>query len=508
MRHQRQASVDHAPARAELAAATKRVEASATTAPLSSPEQIPLGVDLDGTLVRSDLLIESGLMLLKRSFWYIFLLPFWLARGKAYLKHCIAERVELEVALLPYQREFLAYLKEQRSQGRRLILATAAHTKFARQIADHLGLFDTVLATNERENLCGQRKLEKLLELCGVDGFDYAANAKVDLPIWQHARRALVVNPRPGVTAAAAKVAQVERVFQAPRAGLRIYGRALRLHQWLKNILVFVPLIAAHQVTETALLWQSAVAFLAFGLCASSVYLLNDLLDLEADRRHPRKRQRAFATGALDLSQGLLLIPLLLAGAFALGLTLPPTFPVALAGYYLLTLAYSLYLKQKVMVDVVVLALLYTSRIVAGVAAISGIMSFWLLGFSIFFFLSLAIVKRHAELQTMLRLGRNKAHGRGYQTDDLAILQSLGTASGYISVLVLALYINNPDINRLYTYPEGLWLLCLLVLYWISRVWLITHRGAMHDDPVIFAIKDPVSRMLGIAIALIVWLSS
>ena len=469
----------------------------------------PLCVDLDGTLIKTDLLVESFFLLLGKHPLLVLFVPFWLLRGKARLKQELARRVELDVATLPYHPAFLAWLREQHAQGRHLVLATSAAESFARQVADHLGIFSQVVATTDDANLSGSRKAERLCQRFGERGFDYAGNGMVDVTVWARARQAILVNPARGVREQAARVAAITAEFD-DREGARPtpWFKALRLHQWLKNVLVFVPLLAAHRINEVALLFQAILAYVAFGLCASSVYLLNDLLDLPADRRHPRKQLRPFAAGTLPILAGALAAPTLLILAFLLAaIALPPLFSGVLLGYYALTLTYSLYFKQIVMLDVVMLAALYTLRIIAGAAATAIIPTFWLLAFSMFVFLSLALVKRHAELLALQEAGQSSALGRGYQVDDLQVLQTLGGASGYLSVLVLALYINSGTSQALYRHPEVIWLLCPLLLYWVSRVWLKTHRGDMHDDPVIFAVQDRVSQTLIAIGAVIVWLA-
>lgn len=455
--------------------------------------QVPVCVDLDGTLIRSDLLVESFFAMLKARPLSVFLLPLWLLRGRAHLKEQIARRAELDVSVLPYDLRVLEWVQKQREEGRSLWLCTASHRSYAERVAGHLGLFERVLATETGRNLSGRAKRERLCEELGEGGFDYVGNAPVDLHIWSHARRAIVVDESGRLADQAARLTEVEQVFTVARPSLRIYARALRLHQWLKNVLLFVPLVAAHQLGDGSQVGAAMVAFLAFGFCASSVYLLNDLLDLPADRHHPRKCHRPLASGALPLLHGALLVPVLLVAGLLLASLLPPTFFAVLLAYLIMTLGYSLYLKRVVMLDVVVLAGLYTIRILAGAAAIGGGYSSWLLAFSMFLFLSLALVKRYAELREMLRRGREEAKGRGYQVRDLALLQSLGAASGYLAVLVLALYIDSAASHALYRRPEVIWLLCPLMLFWVSRMWLKTHRDEMHDDPVVFALEDRVS---------------
>ena len=465
--------------------------------------EYPLCVDLDGTLIHSDLLLESALALLGRNPLYLFAMAFWLLRGKAHLKREIARRCKIEVATLPYNAALVEWLRAERGQ-RRLVLCTASDAGYAHAVAAHLDLFSEVLASDGRSNLSGRHKAARLVERYGDRKFDYAGNTKVDLAVWRHARQGVVVGPSASLGKAAARVTTVERVFERERRPVRIWTRALRLHQWLKNLLVFLPLLAAHRLFSLDAAAHAAAAFVAFGLCASGVYLLNDLLDLASDRRHPRKRERPFAAGTLPLTAGLVAAPALTLAAFALALVIAPLFALTLLGYYVLTLAYSFRLKRIVMLDVVVLAALYTSRIVAGAAAIAQPLSFWLLAFSMFIFLSLAMLKRYTELRMLQANGWNNAEGRGYRVDDLGLIQSLGAASGYLSVLVLALYINSTASEVLYHRPEVLWLLCPLLLYWISRMWVVAHRGQMHDDPVIYAMVDRVSRVVLVLCAVVV----
>lgn len=490
--------------------------ASSGIAPLASSKQendmpdspLPLCVDLDGTLIHSDLLLESFLLLVKRNPLHLFRVPFWLLQGKAVMKAEIARRVTLRAATLPYHQELLAWLTKSKAAGNSLWLGTASNEKLARAVADHLGIFDGVLASDERHNLSGGHKAARLVERFGEKGFDYCGNEGKDLAVWRHSRGAIVVNGGAALAARAGEVARLVKVFPSRGNRLRPLLRALRPHQWAKNLLVFVPLLTAHRLGDTGALMAAGWAFVAFGLCASSVYLLNDMLDLEADRLHPRKSKRPFAAGQVSLLYGFTLTPLLLAAAFGIALSLPVAFLACLAGYYALTLVYSFYLKRAPLLDTIALAALYTSRIVAGAAAVSVTLSFWLLLFSVFLFLSLALVKRYAELEAMRRQKRLKAAGRGYHIEDLPVLQSFGAAAGYLSVLVLALYINSPDVAVLYNNPRVIWFLCALMLYWISRIWMKTHRGEMHDDPVIFALRDRISLGIGLLAVMTVVLAS
>lgn len=472
----------------------------------NAPKEIPLCVDLDGTLVLSDMLAESTMLLLKRNPLYLFALPFWLWRGRPHLKHEIAERARPDPEALPYDTRVLELARSEREE-RPVILCTAADHSIAEAIAMHLGVFDAVIATDSTHNLAGRHKAEALIARFGNDGFDYAGNERRDLAVWKHARHAVVVNANARVEQQASKVSDVTHVFPREGNGLESWLRALRLHQWLKNVLIFVPLLAAHLLTDPIAVIKAIAAFLVFGVCASSVYILNDLLDLDADRRHPRKRKRPFAAGNLPIWSGLGISMLMLAASFVGAFALAPRFALVLLGYYVLTFAYSLRLKQLAMLDVLVLAALYTIRIAAGTVAIDVGFSFWLLAFSMFLFLSLALVKRYTELGVQRNAGIDSTSGRGYVTSDYELLASLGGASGYLAVLVLALYINSTASAELYHRPHLLWLLCPLLLYWISRVWLIAHRGAMHDDPVIFAARDKVSLVLLTLAAVVILLA-
>ena len=465
----------------------------------------PLCVDLDGTLVSSDLLAEAIVALLKQNLLYVFVLPVWLLKGRAHLKQQVADRVDLEVGLLPYHGPFVDYLKEQRATGRRLVLATGSNVKFAEAVASHLGLFDEVLASDAETNLSGPSKLERLRSAYGEGKFDYAGNAKADLAIWARAGEAILVNPGAGVTEATRKLTRVAQVFDDTGGRWRHYLKALRPRHWLKNVLVFVPLVLAHRLGEPMLVAQSGLAFLAFGLCASGVYVFNDLLDLPADRRHPTKRHRPFAAGKISIVSGAALIPGLLAATVVLAWWLPPAFLAVMALYFVTNLAYSLRLKRSALIDVLVLAGLYTLRVIAGAAAVSVVPSFWLLAFSMFVFLSFALVKRYTELFQLREQGKDHAAGRGYHSVDLESLAQFGSTSGYMAVLVLALYINSETVKALYTYPEVIWLLCPLLLYIVSRIWLLARRGELDEDPVVFAMQDHRSQWSAGLGAILLW---
>ncbi len=470
--------------------------------PLGTPgASIPLVVDLDGTLVKTDLLVESLFALIKQNPFYVFIIPFWLLKGRAFLKRQINQRVTLDVSVLPYHRELLEHLKVQHGQGRPLVLATANDERIAQQVADHLQLFDRVLASNGTLNLSHRHKRERLTSVFGEKGFDYAGNARQDLEVWSSARKAIIVNSPKNVCRKAVEVAEIERLLNDRRGWLRPYIGALRLQQWIKNLLVFIPLVLAHRYHELDSLGRAFLAFLAFGLCASSVYLVNDLVDLPDDRRHPRKRRRPFAAGEISLLWGLASIPLLLGLSVVVSLFLPLSFLGMLLLYYLLNLGYSFTLKRVVILDVIVLAGLYTMRVMAGATSVDIWPSSWLLAFSTFLFFSLALVKRYAELAIMREASGGKAQVRGYRVIDMELLASLGGGSGYVAVLVLAIYISSGAAEILYSRETVLWLLCPLLLYWISYVWLIAHRGGMHDDPLVFTLRNRVSRIVILLVA-------
>jgi len=464
----------------------------------------PLVVDLDGTLLSSDLLIETAFLFIKHNPLQFFMLFVWLLRGRAYLKAKIAEHVDINAKTLPFNQTLLAKIKRDFDAGRHIALATASNIKYAVQISEFLGCFNEVFASDADDNLESGRKAALLRETYGYGQFDYVGNSKADIKVWLTARQSIVVNPDYGVLSKLKRLRVVDEVIETRDKRLKTFVSAFRLHQWLKNLLIFVPLAAGHQLTEPGTLLKASIAFLIFGICASSVYLLNDLLDLEDDRHHPRKRERAFASGALDVRWGLVLVPTLFAVAFTAALLLLPfSFAITLFTYYFITVCYSFLLKRVELVDVITLALLYTVRIIAGAFAIGSELTFWILAFSLFIFLSLALVKRCAEVYNGNDKPDQKTRGRSYYVGDKGMLSSMGASSGLLSVLVLALYINDQTTAEMYQYPFMIWLACPLLLYWIGRVWLLTHRGEMHDDPIVFAVKDRPSQIVGILMILI-----
>jgi 4-hydroxybenzoate polyprenyltransferase len=471
-------------------------------------KHMPLCVDLDGTLVKTDVLFESIPAFFKAKLSQVWLMPIWLLRGKAYLKQQIFRQIMVDVRSLPYHYEFIEFLQREYRKGRKLVLVTATDMTIARQVASHLGIFSEVIASNGETNLSGCNKADSLTQRFGRQGYDYAGNSSIDLKVWAHANQAILVNAAKHLDNRVRKMAPVSHVFNNRPKFLPTLFKAMRVHQWTKNTLIFVPLIVSHHFTNPALILNAMLAFLAFSLGASCAYLLNDLIDLEADRHHPNKKSRPFASGDLSPMAGYVAIPCLFFGALAIGLRLPFAFLLILSAYFVFTTTYTFYFKQFVLIDVIVLAGLYALRIYAGGMAIAITPYEWLLAYSLFMFLSLALVKRFSELKPVIETRNEYDHGRGYSAGDLQYLATIGPISGYIAVLVLALYISSKDVSGLYSQPGFLWLICPMVFYWISRVWLLANRGQMHYDPVIFALLDKKSYVIAVATAIIMFLAS
>ncbi len=474
----------------------------------TDPAGRPLCVDMDGTLLRTDTLQEGSLAFLRQSFWRAWLLPVWLLGGRANFKRQLARHAELAVDSLPHSSEFLDFLIEEHRRGRRLVLATGADELTARKVASRFPIFSDVIASDGHTNLKGRQKLARLVERFGEAGFDYAGNSRADLPLWRAANEAILVNVPAGLMRQVRRQARVTRAFGCRAGWLGSLARAMRLHQWAKNLLLFVPVISGHELHDAQIMQRVALGTLAFCLCAASVYVTNDLNDLEADRAHQTKRSRPFASGELPLAAGLLVAPALLALSLVCAAILPTMFVVYLGIYYLAATLYSWKLKKVVLLDVFVLAGLYTLRILAGHGASGIAYSNWLLGFSMFLFLSLALLKRYIELRRCDARNHEMVLGRGYLAEDLVIVSSFGLACGTLSALVLALYINSNEVRLLYHRPWLLMFICPLLLYWLSRAWLLGARDQLHDDPVVFALKDRTSYLVGGVIAFFVWLAT
>jgi len=480
---------------------------------------VALCVDLDGTLVKSDTLHDSLLAMVRQNPGQLVKVPGWIAQGKASFKRHVGASVALDVEHLPYNRPLLEWLREQHGAGRAIYLATAADKPLADRVAAYLGIFAGVLASDGTVNLAGGNKLAAFRERFGERGFCYIGNAKPDVELLANCEAPMIANPHGALLAGMKRKGTVAVARFDDRTPLvKSWLKAVRLHQWAKNVLIFVPLLLAHQ-WNLGTVTGAVVAFFSFGLCASATYIINDLLDIEADRRHPRKRNRPFAAGDLSAFAGAVNVVVLFAVSIALAVALPwrvgaagaigyfrPYSFLAWLGFYTATtLAYSFYFKRKLLLDVFVLSGLYTVRLMAGSAATGVAVSTWLAGFSVFFFLSLAFVKRFSELESLRERGGVVSNGRGYFVSDLEQVRALGTGSMIAAVVVMTLYINNPETIMLYHHVTRLWFVVLVLLLWLSQVWMLASRGEMHDDPVVFAITDKRSLLLGALMAAVIW---
>ena len=469
----------------------------------TAKEQSPvLCVDLDGTLIRGNVLWECVLALLKADPVAFFLIPFWLLSGRASLKRNIAARVHLNPACLTYRQPVLELLRREKANGRRIALATATDRELAEAIANHLGLFDEVHATDGVVNLKGANKAAYLAERYAEAGFDYVGDSTADVEVWRKAGAAYVVGSNARVQQASA-VTTLKLAIVEPRASLGTWINALRGYHWAKNLLLFLPLALSHNLALQSVR-RTIAGFALYGLCASGLYILNDLLDLHSDREHPWKKERPFAAGEISIPEGLIVSSICLSVALAAGFFLDSRFGLVLSGYAALTMLYSLYLKKIALLDVFVLSSFYSFRILAGALISETPLSQWFLAFSLFFFLSLAMAKRYSELFHASDLVKAGNSGRGYHTGDREVLLSLGVGSSFSAVVIFSLYVHSQDVRVLYSSPEVLFFLCPIILYWLSRTWLLAHRGALNEDPVTLAIRDPVSYGVALASAAVI----
>lgn len=458
-----------------------------------------LCVDLDGTLIRGNVLWECVLVLLKARPFTLLLLPFWLLAGRAALKRKVAARVDLNPATLPYRQTVVDLLQREKAAGRRIALATATDRELAEAISHYLGLFDEVHASEGEVNLKGATKAAFLTERYAQTGFEYVGDSAADVEVWRRASGAYVVGTKRRAGQAAA-VTELRITIIEPRASIRTWVNAVRGHHWAKNLLLFLPLVLSHNIAIEPVL-RTIAGFALYGLCASGLYILNDLLDLHSDREHPWKRARPFAAGEISIPEGLLASFILLTTSLGAGFVLDAKFGLALLGYAGLTMLYSLYVKKIALLDVFVLSSFYSFRILAGALISSTPLSQWFLAFSLFFFLSLAMAKRYAELFHASNLVKAGNSGRGYHVGDREVLLSLGVGSSFSSVVIFSLYVHSPEVRVLYSSPEFLFLLCPIILYWLSRTWLLAHRGELKEDPVTLAIRDSVSYAVALASA-------
>ncbi len=471
---------------------------STTAAPASALR--PLCVDLDGTLVKSDTLFDALCQLVRRQPWQLWRLPLWLAGGRARLKMEVARCAPLDAPRLPYNTGLLRYLQAQSREGRPIYLTTGADPVIAGRVAAHLGIFQDVLATDPATNLTRAKKLARLRQRFGQ--FDYIGNSRADLVLLANAQEAMLANPTASLRLALRlRRIHVARTFIDQRPVARTLVKAIRMHQWAKNLLLLAPLALSHKLTPHPI-GAAVAAFFCFSFMASANYLVNDLLDIESDRRHPAKRMRPFAAGDLSVSGGMALAFALILASLVLLPLLPTAFALWLGLYIVATAAYSVYLKRIAVVDVLLLSGLYTLRLLAGGAATGTDISHWLASFSSFLFLSLAMVKRFSELENLRERGATATHGRGYLVADIEQIRSFGTASAYAAVVVFMLYIARPDAASLYQHASRLWLIVPMLLYWLHRVWLLAARGELNEDPVVFAVTDPISIVVGAGVVL------
>jgi len=460
-----------------------------------------LVVDLDGTLLKSDMLYEC--------FWSAFgrnlLSPFWsllkLLSGKASFKSYLYSESDINVSSLPYDKKIIEYIREHHSNGGRTVLVTATNHTLAKNISEYLKIFDEVFGSSDDKNLKDLVKAKFLVDRYGENNFYYMGDSKADLSVWQVSSKIITVN---AVSSLRKKTEKLDKPFEhleTKKSSLYLYLTALRPHQWLKNILIFAPMLAAHDLNFITLA-KSVLAFISFSIISSSVYILNDLLDLNADRDHPRKCFRPLASGSVSIAYASFLIFGLLVVGLVIAALLGWIFLITIIIYYLLTTIYSISLKRIIVIDLCLLAGFYIMRIVSGGLATGIDLSVWLLTFSIFLFLSLAAIKRQAELVDILKHGKYSAKGRGYVVDDLPIITTIGFVSGYVAVLIMVLYVNSSEVQNLYSTPNALWGICCVLLFWLSRMLIITQQGKMFDDPVLFAYKDRVSQVCFIAMVI------
>ncbi|MGL4489645.1 MAG: UbiA family prenyltransferase [Rhizobiaceae bacterium] len=463
---------------------------------------LPLAVDLDGTVVATDLIWEAIVLALKRNVLLLFMIPIWVLGGKTNLKMKLASVVDIDASTLPYRSDFLAFLHEEKAKGRRLILATGSPEKFAKAVADHLGIFDEVIATTSHVNLTSTRKRDALVAAFGPQGFAYAGNSRDDIAVFNAASEALVVAP--DRDAARYQKEIQARLFAAKPVTFKTILKLVRVHQWSKNTLVAVPAVLANEIFKGDTPMAIVLAFVAFSFLASTIYIINDLFDLTTDRAHKTKRNRPIAAGRVSIPLALTVAIITFAVSVAFSLQLPFEFQLIMVGYAFLTTIYTFALKRMLLIDVLALAGLYTIRVIAGAAACYIDASFWLLAFSVFFFLSLALVKRFVELSSVPETGALKVAGRGYRVGDRQVLAEAGMASTFAAVLVLALYIDSDEVKLIYGSPYLLWLLCPIVLYITLRIWVLARRDEMHEDPVVFILSDWRSQLMVITGAALV----
>lgn len=482
---------------------TGESNASGNSAP--SDALVPLCIDLDDSLLRSDLLFEAFAHSLRyepqMAVGFVVRL---LRDGKAAAKTWLADRGSFQVALVPVHHDVVDFIRHQVEEKKRdVYLVTASPQKWADLAGARVGMFKECIGSDSNRNLKGARKAQYLVDRFGKGGFDYLGDSEADFEVWRKSRAAYVVSSEESFVRRVKDIVPVEGVISGRKPySLRLLAKSLRVHQWIKNILIFLPVVAAHMIGNFGICWHAMLAFLSFSCAASTVYLLNDLCDLESDRQHRTKHTRPLASCELRIQDALILAPSLIVISFALAASLSGLFVLLLIAYLVMTTLYSFWLKRRAMVDIVVLSGLYTTRIVAGASATAIPVSTWLFSFSMFFFFSLACAKRYGELASKDE-AETQVPGRGYYYGDRELIGLLGVSSAVTSVLVLALYVTAQEVVRLYSHPALLLLTCPLVLLWISRIWLTAFRDQLDDDPIVHALQYKGSYIIGTAFFII-----
>ena len=461
----------------------------------------PLAVDLDGTLVRTDTLYETIAANFPRAPLRTLAALASVVGGRSVMKARLCDIGMPDIDTLPLNEPLLERLKAEKAAGRRIHLATAADERIAVAIAERAGVFDSVEGSRPGRNLKAASK-RAALEARFPGGFSYAGDSKADLAVWSGAVSAIFVDAASGVREAAlAKGVREEASFETPVApALKAWRKALRVHQWSKNLLIFVPLALAHRYDDPEAVLRTVAAFVIMGVVASATYLVNDLADLASDRRHRTKRERPFASGALPVRDGLFAAPAMIGAGVACAFTLSPAFAALLLAYLASTLAYSFGLKRVAMLDVYILGALYCLRVLMGVAVLGVTLSPWLIAFAFFFFFAMSLAKRHVELVGAGdRRSRDLVAGRGYAPADAPLTLVFGVSMTAASILILVLYLTEEAFpSGTYANPDFLWAAPALALLWTQRIWILAHRGELDDDPVAFAVTDKVSILLGL----------
>ena len=467
---------------------------------LRDDPSIPLCVKLEGAVLRTGTTAELALALVRRRPWMLFVLLGWMFLGAGAFRGKVAEHAALNPAKLPYRRAFLAFLRREAGAGRHIVLVARARPEIARAIADHLGVITDIVEIDRDAIEPGEAVAKKLCDRFGTGDFDYAGFGPADIPVWRTARRSVIVAPSPRLLKDRIWNSQNADIVCPDDRGTGRYLDALRPGRWIKNLLIFLPLLNAANRNDPQFLVKAYLLFCAYCMIASAGYVVNDLIDLVADRRHATKRRRVLALGRLPIPQALLLAAGLLAGGFALALFLSPLLAGWMAIYLALSLSYSLWIKKTLILDTFALTALYMHRVLTGALLAASLPSLWQMLFAGFFFFSLAMLTRYGELKGARISGTKRAtRARAYRRGDLDLLAGFGLASGYLSAFVLVIYAFTPEAHALFRSPEALWNLWPILIYWISRIWIEARRGRVPDDPILFALDDKMSFAVALA---------